>query len=151
MTGVSRADIEQFVRGTLGCNCPDEVFHSIAISHLVGAAGRPPILQLLVGSRLLIHVVRPPVGQAVNGWVDQLAANGRTARDRHGYNRFRLVITSPVPPQSAREIRDRFARAIGGDDKAHLHFVGIERLPAGLEPPAQSVQVSPVPLRTDAK
>lgn len=151
MTGVNRGDIEHFVRGTLGCGCPDEVFHSIAISQLPGVAGRPPIAQLLVGSRLLIHVLRPPVGQAVNGWIEQLAANGRAARDLHGYNRFRLVIASPTPPASAREIQERFARAIVGDDRAHLHIIGNDQLPAGLELPAPSAQVLPGPLRVDAK
>jgi len=151
MTDPTRSSIEHFVRGTLGCGCPDEVFQHVAISVLPAIAGRPPIVQLLVGSRLLIHVVQPPVGQAVNGWVEQLASNGRAARDRHGYNRFRLVIASPALPESAGEIRERFARAIIGDDKAHLHFVRTGQLPAGLDPPAQPAQLSPGPPRTVAK
>jgi hypothetical protein len=136
MTLPDRASVEGFVRGTLGCGCPDEVFEQVIISHLPGVAGRPPIVQLLVGSRLLIHVAHPPVGQAVDGWVEQLVANGRAARDRHGYNRFRLVIASATPPAAVREIQERFARAILGDRKAHLHFVAGDQLPAGLEPPA---------------
>ena len=134
-----RASIEHFVRGTLGCGCPDEVFDHVFISHLPGVAGRPPVAQLLVGSRLLIHVVHPPVGQAVNGWVEQLASNGRAARDRHGYNRFRLVIASPARPAAAREIEERFTRAVTGDEKVHLHFVGDDELPVGLELPASAV------------
>jgi hypothetical protein len=136
MTLPDRASIERFVRGTLGCGCPHEVFEHVFIKHLPGVAGRPPIVQLLVGSRLLIHVVRPPVAEAVNGWVEQLASNGRAARDRHGYNRFRLVIASPTPPAAASEIQQCFARAILGDQKAHLHFVAGGQLPAGLEPSA---------------
>ena len=135
MTQHDRASIEHFVRGTLGCGCPDEVFDSIAICHLPGVADRPPVAQLLVGSRLLIHVVRPPAGRAVNGWVELLASNGRAARDRHGYNRFRLVIAAPAPPATAREIQERFSKAIAGDAKAHLHFVGNDQLPAGLDLP----------------
>jgi len=137
----------QFVRGTLGCGCPDEVFQHVAISRLPAIAGRPPIVQLLVGSRLLIHVVAPPDGAAANGWIEQLVDNGRGARDRHGYNRFRLVIASAVPLTSARELQERFARAIAGDGKAHLHFVGSEQLPASLEP---SAQAGPEPLRAPA-
>ncbi len=137
MTHTNRDCIERFVRGTLGCGCPDEVFEHLVISRLPAIAGRPPIVQLLVGSRLLIHVVAPPNGAAANGWIEQLAANGRAARDRHGYNRFRLVIASQVPLTSARELQDRFARAIVGDEKAHLHFVGSEQLPGDLEWPAQ--------------
>lgn len=138
MTPAERDTIERFVRGTLGCGCPDEVFEHLVISRIPAIAGRPPIVQLQVGSRLLIHVVAPPDGAAANGWIEQLAANGRAARDRHGYNRFRLVIASPAPPKAAREIQDRFARAIVGDEKAHLHFVGCEQLPASLELPTQA-------------
>jgi hypothetical protein len=133
MTGASQGDIEQFVRGTLGCGCPDEVFRSIVVSRLPAVAGRPPILQVLVGSRLLIHVVSPPTLEPANGWIEPLAANGRATRDRHGYNRFRLVVASPAPLASARALADRFARAVVGDDKAHLHFIGTDQLPAGLE------------------
>jgi hypothetical protein len=151
MTHPDRASIEHFVRRTLGCGCADEVFQHLAVSRLPRIAGRPPIVQLQVGSRLLIHVVAPPEGAAANGWVEQLAANGRAARDRHGYNRFRLVIASPAPPTSARELEERFARAVTGDEKAHLHFVGSDQLPAGLEPPVQGPQVPPAPLRAEAK
>lgn len=136
MTGANRGDIEHFVRGTLGCRCPDEVFQSIAISRLPAIAGRPPMVQLLVGSRLLIHVAAAPPGTSDVGWIEQLAANGRAARDRHGYNRFRLVIASPASLSSAREISERFARAMQGDDKAHLHLIATDQLPGGLEPPA---------------
>jgi len=151
MTHADRASIERFVRGTLGCGCPDEVFEHVVISRLPAIAGRPPIVQLQVGSRLLIHVVAPPDGTAADGWIEQLAANGRTARDRHGYNRFRLVIASPTPPTSTREFGERFARAVVGDEKAHLHFVSSEQLPAGFEWPAPCPQVPLEPLRADAK
>lgn len=134
MTEANPAEIEHFVRATLGCGCPDEAFRSIAISRLPAVAGRPPLLQLLVGSRLLIHVVAPPEREPANGWIEQLAANGRAARDRHGYNRFRLVVATATPPASTRELEDRFARSVTGDDKAHLHFVDHATLPAGLEP-----------------
>ena len=151
MTPAERDPIERFVRGTLGCGCPDEVFEHLVISQVPAIAGRPPIVQLQVGSRLLIHVVSPPDGAAANGWIEQLAANGRAARDRHGYNRFRLVIASPAPPTAARAIQDRFARAIIGDEKAHLHFVDSEQLPAGLDLPAQTDPEPPFPPRSVAK
>src|SRR5512134_3662633 len=114
MTHADRGNLERFVRDTLGCGCPDEVFQHLVVSRLPPIAGRPPIVQLQVGSRLLIHIVAAPEGATPNGWIEQLAANGRTARDRHGYNRFRLVVASPTPPALAREIQERFARAITG-------------------------------------
>ena len=151
MTGANRGDIEHFVRGTLGCGCPDEVFQSIAVSYLPAVAGRPPIVQLLVGSRLLIHVVAPPTEIPGNGWIEQLAANGRAARDRHGYNRFRLVIASATPLAAARELTARFSRAVLGDEKAHLHFVCNDQLPTGHELAAPEAQVPSGSLRTVAK
>ena len=151
MTGASQVDVEHFVRGTLGCGCPDEVFRSIFISRLPAVAGRPPILQVLVGSRLLVHVVSPPALEPANGWIEQLAANGRSTRDRHGYNRFRLVVASPAPLASARAFADRFARAVVGDDKAHLHFVGTDQLPPGLAATAPQGETQPGFSRTVAK
>ena len=151
MTGASQADVEHFVRGTLGCGCPDEVFRSIVVSRLPAVAGRPPILQVLVGSRLLIHVVSPPTLEPANGWIEQLAAHGRATRDRHGYNRFRLVVASPAPPASARAFADRFARAVVGDDKAHLHLIGTDQLPPGLGAAAPQGEAQPDLSRTVAK
>jgi hypothetical protein len=151
MTGASQADIEQFVRGTLGCGCPDEVFRSIVVSRLPAVAGRPPMVQLLVGSRLLIHVVSPPTLGPVNDWIEQLAAIGRSTRDRHGYNRFRLVVASPAPVASARGLAERFARAVVGDDKAHLHFIGTDQLPAGFATPAPQGEAQSDFSRTVAK
>jgi hypothetical protein len=151
MTHPDRASIEHFVRGALGCGCPDEVFEHVVISRLPAIAGRPTILQLLVGSRLLIHVVAPPDGAAANGWLEQLVANGRAARDRHGYNRFRLVIAAPTLSASSHDIQERFARAIVGDPKAHLHFVRTDQLPDGLEWPPQADPAPPLSLRADAK
>ena len=151
MTHPDRASIEHFVRGTLGCGCPDEVFQHRVVCRLPPIAGRPPIVQLQVGSRLLIHVVAPPDGAMASDWIEQLAAHGRAARDRHGYNRFRLVIASPAPPASARAIEERFARAVVGDEKAHLHFVSCDQLPVGFDLPLQGPQVALEPLRADAK
>ena len=151
MTHPDRASVEHFVRGTLGCGCPDEVFQHLVVSRLPPIAGRPPIVQLQVGSRLLIHVAAPPDGATASDWIEQLAANGRAARVRHGYNRFRLVIASPAPLASVREIEERFARVIVGDEKAHLHFVSRDQLPVGFELPAQCPQVPLEPLRADAK
>jgi len=90
------------------------------------------MVQLLVGSRLLIHVVAMPVDTAMGDWLEQLAANGRTARDRHGYNRFRLVIASPPPAAPPRGISERFARAVTGDAHAHLHLLRADELPSEL-------------------
>jgi hypothetical protein len=151
MNGTNDGTIERFVRGTLGCRCPDEVFQSISIDRLPALAARPPVLQLLVGSRLVIHVVTLPAGAAVNGWLEQLAAQGRATRERHGYNRFRLVVATPEAAPLRADLEARFARATGNDDRAHLHLIDPDRLPPALTPSDLNGQVLAVPERTVAK
>lgn len=132
MTEPDHGDIERFVRGTLGCGCPDEVFRTVSLSRLPAVPGRPAVLQLLIGSRLLIHVAAAPAEPSAAGWLEQLAANGRAARDRHGYNRFRLVVVGVVTTAPAAELEARFARALARDERAHLHLLDAAQLPAEL-------------------
>ena len=50
-------EITRFVRGTLGCQCPDEVFQSIVIGQERTADHGEPFTRLLVGDRLLIYIL----------------------------------------------------------------------------------------------
>jgi hypothetical protein len=125
------ADVEQFVRGTLGCSCPDEVFRSMSMRRVPSVADRPAHTELLVGSRLLIRVVEAPADPAVSGWLERLVADGQAARDRHGYNRFRLVVVVRAPG-GPNGLEARFARAATGDERAHLHLLAEAQLPASL-------------------
>jgi hypothetical protein len=151
MNGTNDGTIERFVRGTLGCRCPEEVFQSISMDRLPALAARPPVLQLLVGSRLVIHIVTLPAGAAVNGWLEQLAEQGRATRERHGYNRFRLVIATSAAARLRADLEARFARATGNDERAHLHLIGPDQLPPALAPADANGQLSAVPERTVAK
>ena len=134
MTGPDPNDIEHFVRGTLGCGCPDEVFRTVSVTRLSAMPGRPAVRQLLVGSRLLIHVASAPQDAQSADWIEQLAADGRATRDRHGYNRFRLVVVGASPAIPAAEIEARFARAVARDERAHLHLLSAHQLPEALAP-----------------
>jgi hypothetical protein len=49
----SNHQLKKFIRSTLGCNCPDEVFDRIDIS------SDESLTEIVVGGRLLIHLVRP--------------------------------------------------------------------------------------------
>jgi hypothetical protein len=151
MNDADQGTIERFVRGTLGCGCPDEVFQSISIDGLPALAARPPVLQLLVGSRLVIHIVTLPAGEVVNGWLEQLAAQGRATRERHGYNRFRLVLATSAATPLRAELEARFARATGNDPRAHLHLIARDHLPPALAPAGADGQLSAVPERIVAK
>jgi hypothetical protein len=134
LTSPDHDDVERFVRGTLGCGCPDEAFRTVSVSRLPGVPGRPAVLQLLVGSRLLVHVASVPQDAQAADWIEQLAANGRAARDRHGYNRFRLVVVGACPATRSGELEARFERAVARDERAHLHLLGTHQLPDALAP-----------------
>jgi len=138
---VKRDEIEQFVRGTLGCRCPEGVFDSIELRQLPGTTAVQPVVQLLVGERLLIWCVRPPQ-EAATRWIEQLAVAGQAIRDRGGYNRFRLVVVGRRGTALPLGLPARFAAAVAGDDHVHLHLVTEDQLPESLAPPL--AEASPV-------
>jgi hypothetical protein len=121
--------IEHFVRDTLGCQCPDEVFRQIEVSPLAGPDGRGAGRRIVVGGRLLIHVVEAPKRLDEPDWLERLAAAGRDERDGRGYNRFRLVVATATAAGDTSALEGRFIRALGGDERAHLHVVEADQLP----------------------
>ena len=52
---------------------------------------------------MLVHVANAPQDAQSADWIEQLAADGRATRDRHGYNRFRLVVVGASPAIPAAE------------------------------------------------
>jgi hypothetical protein len=127
MEPVQKAAIERFVRDTLGCQCPDEVFRRVEVGPL-DLPGAGTGRRLVIGERLLIHLVSAPQRpQPLQ--VEALATAGRDERDRRGCNRFRLVIAMPAAAGVAADLEQRFSRALGGDDRAHLHMLAADQLP----------------------
>jgi hypothetical protein len=124
--------IERFVRETLGCGCPDEVFQSIELMDSSMANGTVSFTRLVIGQRLLIDVFRPASATAMESAVQALAAQGCAERNARGYNRYRLVIvvTEPSCPMDAAIAA--FSLAVGADDRAHLHLLPAGALPAAL-------------------
>lgn len=118
---MKRTEIERFVRDTLGCGCPDEVFEQIEY-------GPPPAAlaalgverRLLVGGRLLAYIV--PCGPRLPA-IRKLVEAGRSERDREGYNRFRLVLAATDPEQVRAAVEGEFAAAASPDDRVHLHAI----------------------------
>ena len=85
-------ELIRFVRETLGCGCPDEVFDRIVIdTSKHGEAG------LDVGGRLLVRVLAEKnVDRLVETFPDTVERL-RNERDRRGFHRVRLVVTRPRP------------------------------------------------------
>jgi hypothetical protein len=124
--------IEQFIRETLGCQCPDEVFGSISLDHPGAADGAIPYTRLIVGNRLLIYILDAASSRVADGALADLVARGCRERIEHRYNRFRLVIARDEPDSVAAGTRHVFERATGQDEHAHLHCVRPELLPPEL-------------------
>jgi hypothetical protein len=129
MDEARRRSIEYFVRETLGCGCPEEVFRSIVVDRAEAPDGSTPFTRIAVGDRLLVYVVRPGRGCAPEAVIAPLARLGRGERDRKGFNRFRLVVVSDdIQPAAA----DRFREVVGPDVKAHIHVIPPGELPRPL-------------------
>lgn len=125
------ASIERFVRGTLGCACPDEVFQQIETSALPGdLPGDLPGVRLVIGNRLLVYVALAPASLVAA--TRALVAAGRRERDARGWNRFRLVLATEAPEAERTAAADAFASAAAGDERAHLHVLAPAALPAVL-------------------
>lgn len=126
MTAPASPDLERFIRGPLGCHCPDDVFQSVA-------AERDDVLtRLVVGNRLLIYVATTASGSALGDTIARLTARGRVERDERRLNRFRLVIASSRPTQLLATAQEHFTATAGGDGRAHLHVIALDQLPAEL-------------------
>ena len=119
----SDAQIETFVRTTLGCGCPDRVFEKIELGGLTLPGNTHPLTRLVIGDTLLIYLVYPGGDQLVAESALQVAESGRDDRDRNGYNRFRLVLAEPAMPPAEDPLATRFATHFAGDEKMHLHRV----------------------------
>ena len=123
--GAASAGLKRFVRETLGCTCPDEVFERVEIREGQSLPNGGRVRRIAIGGRLLIYLVDGvPVGTVdrdIRGWT----LSGRIDRDGAGMNRFRLVIgLDGLSCSDADRIKGAFAAACGeGDDRMHLHLV----------------------------
>jgi hypothetical protein len=117
---IRHPEIKRFVRETLGCSCPDEVFRTIdrqVVDH--GFRGK----RINVGDRLLIYLITMADESGIHEVVRTALEQGVGERERMGFNRFRLVLASPRPE----ELHGPAGRAFEGseyrDERTHLHIV----------------------------
>jgi len=87
--------LEQLVRDSLGCNCPDEVFRDI--DELPSAPDGPVTRSWVIGDRLMVQILPTDDARALATRLPELLAAARRERDRRGLNRARLVIASDDP------------------------------------------------------
>jgi hypothetical protein len=132
MNPADRQSIEHFVRGTLGCHCPDDVFQSIAIERVPTPRHALPHTRLVIGERLLIHVFEAQPAKATAAAISKPTTQGRTERDAKHYNRYRLVLASDHPIQLLDDARTSFESVAGTDNRTHLHILATDQLPEAI-------------------
>jgi len=116
--------VKDFVAGTLGCGCPDSVFGQVDYDARSSTLGPDlPLQRLLVGNRLLIYILECNDAAALRKLLPQLIEKGKAERDRRGYNRLRVVVSTGQPELIRHEAEQLFSGVGGLDDKVHLHVL----------------------------
>ena len=122
-----RQQIKHFVRESLGCTCPEDVFENIRVAdhseHFTSAS-----IIYEIGERLLVAVLIPADWRDTARHLGQLVDAGMQYRDQHGYNRFRLVIAT-LDGDAITRLQSDFDALMQKDEKVHLHVIKPELLP----------------------
>ncbi len=132
---LNKPAIKSFVKGTLGCSCPDRVFNEIKyeVSAILPHC-QNPILRIELGDRLLIYLLVTDSPDVVECDLPVIIGSGKEERDRRGFNRFRAVVCTSNVGAVVHLAGDVFARHAQQDDMVHLHVVTREDAQAMLEP-----------------
>ena len=121
-------ELERFIRNTLGCGCPDEVFESVTVTRgLLAADGDESAWWIEVGGRLLIAVTENSDQDALTSRLTRIYDDATRRRDAAGFNRFRLVV---VADKAMTGLETAFTSIGVSDDRLHLHFVTADDLPS---------------------
>ncbi len=127
---LSAERIRRFIRHTLGCVCPDEVFRSVDVQRHVRLNSFIVLdSALIIGNRLLIYIAEARTEACVEEHLPVLFRAGKDERDTKGLNRFRLVLVSDRPDAVRRTAGELFEELRGNDEKAHLHVVHRSEMP----------------------
>lgn len=128
---MSRAEqLPHFIRDVLGCQCPDSVLANIRVcAEPDRVAGIPLDLCIAVDNRLLVYVVCTDSPRALIHSFKSVFAAGKSARDRKGFNRFRLVVATNSADQVRAQLTDAFRGLDGVDDRQHLHVIDVAHVP----------------------
>lgn len=123
--------LKHFVRDTLGCRCPEEVFQRIEISNLSTAASNSPhSLRINIGNRLLVYLVPHMSIPPDQTTIANLLERGIQDRDRNGFNRLRLAIGCDAPESFPTDGHAWLTSLFPGDNKVHLHLMPTSLIPA---------------------
>jgi hypothetical protein len=121
-TFMNRDAVRQLIREDLGCACPEGIFDEIVVGcpAIFGGSNIRSSVQILVGRRLLVSLV--PINALKDMAKDarHLLFDGKDVRDRHGLNRYRLVLVGSVTKEFLGELQKEAASI---DDRMHVHLI----------------------------
>jgi len=125
--------ITEFVRNTLGCNCPEEVFQYIVCRSIENIDENIVFAyEINIGNRLLIFAAAIDEIDSLRSVISKLVRAGIKKRDEKNFNRFRLVLltTGEIDiPEHASAIFN----SLTTDEKAHLHVINKDDFPLNLK------------------
>ncbi len=121
--------LTSFVRVTLGCGCPDEVFSEIVVRSMAADNPAPVRLAIEVGGRLLVHVIEEGPALTDPGLMPTVVEDGLRRRDQGGFNRFRLVVAVAGSDGAGDVLESRFDAVSACDDRIHLHILPASSIP----------------------
>lgn len=115
--------IKAFVQDTLGCGCPEEVFHSIDCRQNVRLNEKVLLSHMItIGNRLLIYVIHSRESNMIQQHLGVIVSAGKKVRDEQGLNRLRLVVVTDDAEEKKSLIR-KFKELKDKDEKIHLHVI----------------------------
>jgi hypothetical protein len=128
-----QARIRDFVQGTLGCQCPEDVFESVdCVDNFTSADGIVVKARINVGNRLLVYVAEMGERAGVD-YIRKLLSEGIRERDTRGFNRFRLALCTRNRESVLTMVREiassadgcgsSLELAVGLDERVHAHIL----------------------------
>jgi hypothetical protein len=120
---IKTENIKTFVRQTLGCACPEEVFKRIDCQSNIKLNDNILLSSKInVGNKLLIYVVEINDQDSMKHTLPFLLNIGKKERDSSGFNRFRLVLATDKLDE-IKEVADIVFKTIDKDERIHLHII----------------------------
>ena len=121
--------IREFVRKTLGCNCPEEVFQYIDCRTVVNIDENIlPAYEINIGNRLLIFAAGIDEVDSLRSVLSKLFQAGINKRDEKKFNRFRLVLLT-ARENDVMEQASGIFKSLVTDEKVHLHVINKDDFP----------------------
>ena len=116
--------IKKFVKETLGCSCPDEVFEHIELERDINLDNGILLnAKINIGNRLLVYVMEVNQKGFLQENLHIVVSIGKEERDKRGFNRFRLVLSGEKIDEFEQAAYSIFNGLAMKDEKMHLHLV----------------------------